>query len=147
MNEAMIEDITISLPSLIHRIGREAVKQAQDVAKQYHCELKRVRRSRNWGLSGEATKIQSFTVHLKTVQLKQRQLKAAQLQREGAEFRYLIQKIETALLDHTDKLEPLEAKLARLITDTPNITLSELMHITDCTMAEARAARFHVDSW
>ncbi|RTR29785.1 ribosome recycling factor family protein [Shewanella atlantica] len=139
----MIEDITISLPSLIHRIGREAVKQAQDVAKQYHCGLKRVRRSRNWGLSGEATKIQSFAE-----QLKQRQLKAAQLQKEGAaEFRYLIQKIETALLDHTDKLEPLEAKLARLINDNPNITLSELMHITDCTMAEARAARFHVDSW
>ena len=142
MNEAMIEDITISLPSLIHRIGREAVKQAQDVAKQYHCELKRVRRSRNWGLSGEATKIQSFAE-----QLKQRQLKAAQLQKEGAEFRYLIQKVETALLDHTDKLEPLEVKLARLINDNPNITLSELIHTTDCTTAEARAARFHVNSW
>jgi len=138
MNEAII----ISLPSLIHRIGREAVKQAQDVAKQYHCELKRVRRSRNWGLSGEATKIQSFAE-----QLKQRQLKAAQLQKEGAEFRYLIQKVETALLDHTDKLEPLEVKLARLINDNPNITLSELIHTTDCTTAEARAARFHVDSW
>lgn len=138
----MIEDITISLPSLVHRIGREAVKQAQAVAKQYQCELKRVRRSRNWGLSGEAIKIQSFSVHLKSVQLK-----TAQLQREGGEFRYLIQKIETALLDHTDKLEPLEAKLARLINDTPNITLAELIHATDCTLAEARKARFNADVW
>ncbi|RTR39984.1 ribosome recycling factor [Shewanella canadensis] len=138
MNEA----ITISLPSLIHRIGREAVKQAQTVAKQYHCELKRVRRSRNWGLSGEAIKIQSFTEQLKVAQLK-----TAQLQREGGEFRYLIQKIETALLDHTDKLEPLEVKLARLINDNPNITLSELIHTTDCTMSEARTARFNADAW
>lgn len=138
MNEA----ITISLPSLIHRIGREAVKQAQGVAKQHHCELKRVRRSRNWRLSGEATKIQSFTVHLKSAQLK-----LAPLQKNGDEFRYLIQKIETALLDHTDKLEPLEAKLARLINDNPNITLAEMIHTTDCTMVEARTARFNADAW
>jgi len=133
MNEAII----ISLPSLIHRVGREAVKQAQGVAKQYDCELRRVRRSRNWGLSGEAIDIQLFM----------RQLKAAQLQREGGEFRYLIQKIETALLNHTDKLEPLEAKLARLINDNPNITLSELIHTTDCTTVEARTARFNADTW
>ena len=133
MNEAII----ISLPSLIHRVGREAVKQAQGVAKQYDCELRRVRRSRNWGLSGEAIDIQLFM----------RQLKAAQLQREGGGFRYLIQKIETALLNHTDKLEPLEAKLARLINDNPNITLSELIHTTDCTTVEARTARFNADTW
>jgi len=133
MNEA----ITISLPSLIHRIGREAVNRAKDIALQYQCELKRVRRSRNWGISGEAIDIQLFM----------RQLKAAQIQGEGDEFRYLIQKLETALLDHTDKLEPLEVKLARLINDNPNITLSELIHTTDCTTAEARTARFNADAW
>ncbi|QFU24159.1 ribosome recycling factor family protein [Shewanella eurypsychrophilus] len=133
----MKDVITISLPSLIHRIGREEVKQAKVIALQYHCELKRVRRSRHWRLSGEAIKIQSFTLHLKT----------APLQRERGGFRYLILKIETALLEHTDKLEPLEAKLARLINESPNITLSELIHITDCSLAEARTARFHADSW
>ncbi|MCJ8304383.1 ribosome recycling factor family protein, partial [Shewanella sp.] len=50
-------------------------------------------------------------------------------------------------LDHTDKLEPLETKLARMITDNPNITLAELIQITDCTTAEARTARFYADSW
>lgn len=129
----MNEKITISLPSLIHRIGRAEVNKAKGIALQYHCELKRVRRSRNWALSGGAISIQSYCAQLKMV--------------GGDEFRYLIQKIETALLDHADKLEPLETKLARLITDTPNITLAELMHITDCTLAEARTARFYADAW
>lgn len=129
----MNETITISLPSLIHRIGREEVNQAKSIALQYHCELKRVRRSRNWKISGGAIKIQSFSAHLKTVQAETAGLKTEHLKKEAGEFRYLIQKIETALLDHADKLEPLEAKLARMITDNPNITLAELIHITDCT--------------
>ncbi|ABZ77879.1 conserved hypothetical protein [Shewanella halifaxensis HAW-EB4] len=133
----MKQEITISLPSLIHRIGREAVKQAQAVAQQFTCELKRVRRSRNWGLTGDAMQIQAFS----------QQLKAVQLNTGGSEFTYLIRKIDTALLAHGDKLEPLAAKLIRLIKQEPNITLTELMHLTDCTQAEARTARFEADTW
>ncbi|MGS0676644.1 ribosome recycling factor family protein [Shewanella sp. 125m-1] len=133
----MKHEITISLPSLIHRIGREAVKQAQAVAKQFTCELKRVRRSRNWGISGDAMQIQAFSQQLKTVQLSA----------GSSEFAYLIRKVDTGLLSHADKLEPLAVKLARLITQDPNITLAELMHMTDCTMAEARTARFEADIW
>ncbi|MCU7964140.1 ribosome recycling factor family protein [Shewanella sp. SM20] len=133
----MNDDISISLPSLIHRIGREAVKQAQVIATQYDCELKRVRRSRNWCIVGAAIKIQSCTAHLQAEQL---------LMADGA-FRYLIQKLESALLQHADKLEPLDAKLIRLITDNPAITLGELMQQTQCTITEARLARFQADSW
>ena len=133
----MNDDISISLPSLIHRIGREAVKQAQAIAAQYDCELKRVRRSRNWCIVGAAIKIQSCCAHLKAEQL---------LMADGA-FRYLIQKLESALLQHADKLEPLDAKLIRLITDNPAITLGELMQLTQCTVTEARLARFQADSW
>ncbi|ABV88572.1 ribosome recycling factor family protein [Shewanella pealeana] len=133
----MKQDITISLPSLIHRIGREAVKQAQTLAQQFNCELKRVRRSRNWGVTGEAISIQSFC----------QQLKIVQIGSGGSEFTYLIRKIDAALLSHADKLEPLEAKLVRLIREDPNITLAELMHMTECTQAEARAARFDADTW
>ncbi|GIU37266.1 ribosome recycling factor family protein [Shewanella schlegeliana] len=133
----MKQEIIISLPSLIHRIGREAVKQAQLVAKQFNCELKRVRRSRNWGLTGDAMQIQAFSQHLKTQPLTV----------AATEFVYLIRKVDTALLSHTDKLEPLAAKLARLIAQQPNITLAELMHQTECTMAEARAARFDAEVW
>ncbi|WP_220758629.1 MULTISPECIES: ribosome recycling factor family protein [unclassified Shewanella] len=133
----MKQEITISLPSLIHRIGREAVKQAQAIAMQFDCELKRVRRSRNWGLTGEAIGVQSFNQQLKTVQLST----------GGSEFTYLTRKIDTGLLSHADKLESLEAKLARLIGEDSNITLAELMHLTNCTLAEARAARFDADIW
>lgn len=127
----MTEDITIQLPSLIHRIGGEKAKQAREIALQYHCDVKRVRRSRNWAITGEAISIQSFIERLKTD--------------NDAGFGYLIQKIATALLGHADKLEPLDVKLRRLIRENPNLTLGELIQLTQCTLAEARVARFHVD--
>lgn len=102
-----------------------------------------MRRSRNWGLSGEAINIQSFARQLKAESLQALELKSI----DEGEFRYLVQKIETALLDHADKLEPLTVKLIRLINQNPNITLAELIHVTDCTMSEARTARFDADSW
>ncbi|KZK71448.1 ribosome recycling factor [Shewanella baltica] len=138
----MNDDISISLPSLIHRIGREAVKQAQAIATQYDCELKRVRRSRNWCMVGGAIKIQSCSAHLQV-----ESLPAQHLTTKDGQFGYLIKKLETALLQHADKLEPLDAKLIRLITDNPAITLGELMQLTQCTVTEARLARFQADSW
>ena len=138
----MNDDISISLPSLIHRIGREAVKQAQAIATQYDCELKRVRRSRNWCIVGAAIKIQSCSARLQA-----EQLQALQLTAKDDQFGYLIKKLESALLQHADKLEPLDAKLIRLITDNPAITLGELMQLTQCTITEARLARFQADSW
>jgi hypothetical protein len=139
----MFEDIIIALPSLIHRIGSETVKQAKAIALQYECELKRVRRSRNWSVSGSAIKIQTYAA-----QLKVHQIISHKLNKQGdGEFHYLIKKIETALLEHADKLESLEAKLIRLITQIPSITLSELVLLTHCTEAEARVARFGAENW
>ena len=129
----MNENVTISLPSLIHRIGRNAVNQAKELALLNSCELKRVRRSRNWAVTGEAVNIQSFKEQLKS--------------QTSNEWIYLIKKLETALLSHADNLEPLPAKLARLITENANITLAELMHLTDCTISQARTARFNTDTW
>lgn len=127
----MNQDITISLPSLIHRIGGDKVKQAKEMAQHSGCELKRVRRSRNWAVSGQAVSIQSFSERLNCV--------------NNDDFGYLAKKIATALLSHADKLEPIEAKLARFIHQTPGITLGELIQLTQCTMAEARVARFNAD--
>ncbi|WOT04466.1 ribosome recycling factor family protein [Shewanella youngdeokensis] len=134
----MNDDICISLPSLIHRLGRSKVIKAQSIAKLHQCELKRVRRSRHWQLLGEALKVHAFCG----------QLKAAQLpEQDQVQYHYLIKKIETALLTHADKLEPLSAKLERLINQNPNITLAELIHLSDCTLAQARMARFNADNW
>ena len=128
MNEAIV----IALPSLIHRIGREQVAQAQSLAVEFGCSLKRVRRSRNWLLVGGAVDVQSFILVLKQCQ--------------PAMAPYLIAKLEAGLLPHSDKLEPLSAKLVRLINETPGITLGELMEQTKCTIIEARQARFDADS-
>ncbi|ARD21185.1 ribosome recycling factor family protein [Shewanella japonica] len=125
--------ITISLPSLIHRIGRESVNQAKVIAVEHHCELKRVRRSRNWTLVGEAIKVQPFNSQLNSV--------------SQESFAYLSKKISAALIVHADKLEPLEAKLIRLITENPSITLAELIQQTQCTEVQARTARFEADTW
>lgn len=128
----MNEVIAIALPSLIHRIGREAVTQAQTLAGDFACSLKRVRRSRNWQLTGGAVDVQSFTLALK--------------QHQGETARYLITKLEAGLALHADKLEPLEVKLVRLIRETPGITLGELVEQTQCTLIQARQARFDADS-
>ena len=139
----MNEDIIIALPSLIHRIGGVTAKQAKAMALQCECELKRTRRSRNWSVTGDAIKVQTYAA-----QLKAHQIISQKLNKQGdGEFHYLIKKIETALLGHADKLETLEAKLTRLITQTPSITLSELVLLTHCTQAEARVARFEAEGW
>ncbi|MGR5325284.1 ribosome recycling factor family protein [Vibrio alfacsensis] len=123
--------ITILLPSFIHRVGGEQAKRAKAIAAEKGCELKRIRRSRNWQISGEARHIKAFADHIKV---------------EAPEpMRFVINKLELGLAKHSDKLEPLEAKLIRLVLETPNITLAELMSVTNCTVAQARTARFEAE--
>ncbi|GIA23143.1 ribosome recycling factor family protein [Vibrio cholerae] len=123
--------IAITLPSLIHRIGSDTVKRLKLQAQTFDCELKRIRRSRNWQLLGEAASMQNFVFQIK--------------QTEYQEAEYLIRKLETALKQHSDKLEPLEAKLQRLISQKTSITLAELMAVTQCSLVQAREARFAQD--
>ena len=65
----MNEDIIIALPSIIHRIGGETAKQAKAIALQNECEFKRVRRSRNWSVTGKAIKVQTYALQLKAHQM------------------------------------------------------------------------------
>lgn len=57
--------IAITLPSLIHRIGSDTVKRLKLQAQTFDCELKRIRRSRNWQLLGEAASMQKFVIQIK----------------------------------------------------------------------------------
>ncbi|WP_417880925.1 ribosome recycling factor family protein [Vibrio sp.] len=119
----------IALPSLIHRIGGENCKYAKAIAAQHQCELKRIRRSRNWQISGNSANL----AHL---------LSALQAeQNQGLD--YLINKLNTGLLALNDKPESKAEQLASLIAQQPDITLNELMAATNCTMIEARVARFN----
>ncbi|MGP8305797.1 ribosome recycling factor family protein [Vibrio sp. YIC-376] len=123
--------LAISLPSLVHRIGGEHVKRAKVVAMEIGCELKRVRRSRNWLVTGDALDLKKFLDHIKA--------------EEPEILNFVIKKMEAGLAAHQDKLEPLEAKLIRLVLANPNVTLAELMSETNCTIAQARTARFEAE--
>ncbi|EHH1187183.1 ribosome recycling factor [Vibrio vulnificus] len=123
--------IVIALPSLIHRIGGELTKQLKSVAADHGCELKRVRRSRHWQISGEALALQVFYDQVR------------RLEEDSAS--YLVKKMQLALASHSEKLEPLEDKLQRLVMENPAITLAELMSQTHCSLSQARSARFSVE--
>ncbi|TXY11498.1 ribosome recycling factor family protein [Vibrio mimicus] len=131
--EVTDQSVTIMLPSLIHRIGGDTVKRLKHQAQPFGCELKRIRRSRNWQLVGDAMAIQDFLIQIKDI--------------EHRDADYLIKKLELGLRQHSDKLEPLESKLQRLIAQNPSITLAELMAATHCSLVQARAARFAEDNW
>lgn len=124
-------NLSIPLPSLIHRIGGDHAKRAKAIAAEKKCEIKRIRRSRNWQIAGEALDLKAFLDHIKA--------------EEFEPMRFMINKMEAGLAKHSDKLEPLEAKLIRLVLENPNITLAELMSETNCTIAQARAARFDAE--
>ncbi|PQJ42674.1 ribosome recycling factor [Vibrio campbellii] len=124
--------ITIPLPSLIHRIGGDHAKRAKAIAAENKCELKRIRRSRNWQITGEALDLKAFLDRIKA--------------EEAEPMRFMVNKMEAGLAKHSDKLEPLEAELIRLVMENPNITLAELMSETNCTIAQARTARFEAET-
>ncbi|WP_045593191.1 ribosome recycling factor family protein [Vibrio vulnificus] len=123
--------VVIALPSLIHRIGGEMTKHLKSVAAEHGCELKRVRRSRHWQISGEALALQAFYDQVR------------RLEEDSAS--YLVKKMQLALASHSEKLEPLEDKLQRLVMENPAITLTELMSQTHCSLSQARSARFSAE--
>ncbi|GAB3522855.1 ribosome recycling factor family protein [Photobacterium alginatilyticum] len=126
------EDVLIThLPSLIHRIGGENVKKAKRIALDYGCELKRIRRSRNWQLAGEQCALRKFSDGLSTS--------------EPEAMQFLIRKIDERLVALNENSESREEQLKELVFKNPNITLAELMAMTNCSIAEARLARFTAD--
>lgn len=125
--------ICIQLPSLVHRIGGEQVKQAKAMALELRCELKRIRRSRHWQLEGQSGSVMDLLIILR--------------QSHAEPMAFLIKKIDESLIATQTKPESKVAILERLISNNPDITLTDLMLQTDCTMAEARHARFTSDSF
>lgn len=125
------EPLTIALPSLIHRIGGDVVKRAKISAAEHGCELKRIRRSRNWQAIGQATDIKCWCQWL--------------AREEPETTRFLTTKLETALAANPTMLETTEEKLIKLVLADPNITLANLMEQTNCTLAQARTARFDAE--
>ncbi|TQQ48570.1 ribosome recycling factor [Vibrio cholerae] len=125
--------IAITLPSLIHRLGSDTVKRLRLQAQAFDCELRRIRRSRNGQLLGEAASMQKFVIQIK--------------QTEYQVSKYLIRRVEAGLRPPSDKIESIEVQLQRLVQQNPSITLAELMAAIHCSLMQARAARFAEDSF
>ncbi|OLQ90175.1 hypothetical protein BIY22_04010 [Vibrio panuliri] len=125
------ERYSISLPSFIHRVGREQSNVTRALATQFGCELKRVRRSRNWLLVGDYSSLSELLVGLRI--------------EDSLAHQFTINKLSVALA----RIEPpvtLEQQLAQLLNNNPNITLAEMMEVTGCDITDARKARFESDT-
>lgn len=103
--------ITIRLNSFVHRVDDKAA--VLSCAADTGCTLKRIRRSRNWTLTGEATQLTQFAL--------------------SANVGWISVAIDKALADYKS---PIQEVLER----EPEITVSDLMYQSGCTLAEARAA-------
>ncbi|WED25272.1 ribosome recycling factor family protein [Vibrio sp. DW001] len=125
------DNILTPLPSLIHRIGGVSVKVAKQLVIEQGGVLKRIRRSRNWQLIADLTQLEKILEELKA--------------KHPDKMRYIIEKLEKKRLECGPPPESKQDKLHRLITENPNATLAELMVATDCTVSEARGARFNID--
>ena len=106
--------IVIRLNSFVHRVPDKALIIQQ--ANESGCQLKRIRRSRNWQLSGEEA-----------------QLKALNALLIDEAHQWIVKEIDKALP------QP-QICLASLIENTPSVTINQLVAQTGCTMSEARQA-------
>jgi tRNA(Phe) wybutosine-synthesizing methylase Tyw3 len=125
--------ITTHLPSLIHRIGSDNTKKAKLIALECGCVIKRIRRSRNWQITGDEHACKKLSERLRL---------------SGPDaMHFIIRKIDEKLTTYNNKLERIEDQLKKLVVQDPNITLAELMLMTNCSITEARFARFEADSF
>ncbi len=118
--------VIIAFPSFIRRVGGETAKALKAEASQQQCELKRIRRSRNWHLSGKVEDLDLFSQQLKGNELVQ-------------DYPFFVEKVIEGIGPYLQ--ESLPVRLAQLIANNPAITLAEMMEKTGCTIAQARLAR------
>ncbi|GAK83745.1 ribosome recycling factor [Vibrio ponticus] len=124
--------ISVPLPSLIHKIGREQAAELRQLAANFGCECKRIRRSRNWQLQGDFHGLRSLLDELQV--------------RDSLTHQFALSRLSAALT----KIQPplsIEEQLQQLLQDNPNITLTEMMEATSCEIAQARVARFKNDTF
>ncbi|MDN3609823.1 ribosome recycling factor family protein [Vibrio ostreicida] len=124
MAEALV---IIALPSLVRRVGGDVVTLIKTDAHIYHCELKRVRRSRHWQLIGRLSDLVSLAKRLK------------QKHREAAFIVDKISALNDTICSHPT---PLEDHLKLLLNNNPSMTLGELIAKTGCSLQQARRIRF-----
>ncbi|WP_284204198.1 ribosome recycling factor family protein [Psychromonas marina] len=108
------EILSIKLNNFLHRIDCKAT--IVEITNQYGCSLMRIRRSKNWSLTGN---------HHQLIELGHR-LREEQLI-------WIVKAIETGL-------PPASFNLDQIIKLSPAISVNQLMIETGCTLSEARHA-------
>ncbi|SEG68188.1 ribosome recycling factor family protein [Vibrio hangzhouensis] len=103
--------ITVRLNSFVHRV--EDKTRVMDCARAHQCQLKRIRRSRNWTLSGEKDQLVAFAI--------------------SAGVGWISIAIDKALADYKSPIQ-------RVLERNPEVTIAELIHESGCSLVEARAA-------
>ena len=110
------KEITIVLPSFLRRVMKAYALKAK--MRAIGCQLNRIGRSRNWRLIATAEQINQV-VHF--------------IESEGEDsWLWLAKKLR----QENDKLS--HEHLLFIAKKNDNITVNELMSLTDCTVAEAR---------
>ncbi|KGY12554.1 hypothetical protein NM22_10285 [Vibrio tubiashii] len=106
--------ISVPLNSFVHRVPDKSI--VLSLAIENGCQLKRIRRSRNWQLIGEEQQLRAFMTRL-----------------DLDAHRWIVDAIDKALP------KPI-INLADLLTQTPNMTLNQLVAKSGCSLKEARQA-------
>ena len=119
------EQLIIPFPSLVQKIGSERVREIRLIAEQHSCILKRIRRSRNWQLSGERCHLSEL---LKVL--------GGLYQTED----FVLVKLYQHLMPYEKGVQD-NRLLQEMIRSDPSLTAAELMEKTGCTLVEVRLAR------
>ena len=106
--------LSIQLNNFLHRIDCKAT--IIELAAQHGCSLKRIRRSKNWSLTGN-----------------QAQLVAVSEQLKQGRTLWIAEAINKALPKPT-------FDLTAIVQANPDMTINRLIAETGCTLIEARAA-------
>jgi len=106
--------LSIKLNNFLHRIECKAT--ILTLVNKYSCSIKRIRRSKNWALTGSQSQLVLLSNEL----------------REG-KLRWIAQSIDKSL-------PAPNFNLAQRIESNPSITVNRLMAETGCTLIEARDA-------
>lgn len=106
--------LSITLNSFVHRVADKTT--VIKCANQHGCQLKRIRRSRHWQLSGHEQQLRSLIEALK-----------------DEDQQWIVAAIGKSLP------EP-DVDLSQILLSNPTMTVSQLVQETGCSMSEARVA-------
>lgn len=108
------ELLSIKLNNFVHRIDSKAL--IVELAIQHRCSLKRIRRSKNWGLVGAKKDLIQLSLYF----------------RENNSL-WIAEAIDKALPKAT-------VDLSLLLQSNPSMTVNELVAASGCSLVEARSA-------